>query len=297
MASASETRSSLGELTDRVCVVTGGGSGIGRALVHRFAAAGMRVAIGDVEVAAISSTVEELGGGGDRVLGVPCDVRSIADVQRLRDETMRRFGGVHLVCLNAGVAPVGRILDTPLEVWNWVLDVNLRGVIHGVHVFAPLLVEQGSGHVVCTASAAGVSDTPTVGPYGASKHAVVGLAAALRGELAEHGVGVSVLCPGLIKTRIFESERNRPDGVADPSRDNPLSAQYREMLATGGAPPEQVAELVHQAVVENQFFVFPTSDLDAMIEARMAEVRQGLAWRDETELRRRRAPRATASST
>jgi NAD(P)-dependent dehydrogenase (short-subunit alcohol dehydrogenase family) len=270
----------LGDLRDKVCVVTGGGSGIGRALVQRFAAAGMRIAIGDIEAGAIDSTVSELGGDDDRVVGVQCDVRSLEDVERLRDLTLGRFGGVHLVCLNAGVAPVGRLLDTSLDTWNWVLDVNLRGVIHGVHVFGPLLLEQGTGHVVCTASAAGVSDTPTIGAYGATKHAVVGLAAALRSELADRGVGVSVLCPGLINTRIFESERNRSGGIDDPSRYDPILAQYRELLATNGAPPELVADVVYQAVMENQFFVFPTSDLDALIESRIADVRQGLAWRD-----------------
>jgi len=276
----SQTKSSLSDLTDKVCVVTGGGSGIGRALAHRFAAAGMRVAIGDIEATALDSTVAALGGDGDRVVGVRCDVRSVEWMQRLRDETVQRFGGVHLVCLNAGVAPVGRILDTPLDVWNWVLDVNLRGVIHGVHVFGPLLVEQGAGHIVCTASAAGLTDTPTLGPYGMTKHAVVGLAAALRGELAAHGVGVSVLCPGLINTRIFESERNRPDSMDDPSRDNPKHREYRELLAATGVPPAQVAEVVYRAVLDNQFFVFPTADLDGLIESRMADVRQGLAWRD-----------------
>jgi NAD(P)-dependent dehydrogenase (short-subunit alcohol dehydrogenase family) len=288
---AAQTRA-LGSLTDKVCVVTGGGSGIGRALAHRFAAAGMRIAIGDIEASAIDATVAALGGDGDRVLGVRCDVRSVEDVQRLRDETVTRFGGAHVVCLNAGVAPVGRLLDTSLDVWNWVLDVNLRGVVHGIHVFGPLLVDQGLGHVVCTASAAGLSDTPTVGPYGASKHAVVGLAAALRSELAESGVGVSVLCPGLIETRIFESERNRPYGMDDPSKDNPISKQYREMLVANGAPPERVAEFVHQAVLDNQFFVFPTSDLDALIEARLADIRQGLAWRDAVERGRGRSSSA-----
>jgi NAD(P)-dependent dehydrogenase (short-subunit alcohol dehydrogenase family) len=232
-----------GDLTDKVCVVTGGGSGIGRALAHRFAAAGMRVAIGDIEAAAIESTVAALGGDRDRVVGLQCDVRSIEWMQRLRDETMKRFDGVHLVCLNAGVAPAGNILDTPPDVWDWVLDVNLRGVIHGVHVFGPLLVAQGAGHIVCTASAAGLINTQTMGPYGMTKHAVVGLAAALRGELDPHGVGVSVLCPGLIKTRIFESERNRPDGMEDHSTNNPTLKQYRELLEASGAPPEQVAEV------------------------------------------------------
>ena len=277
---ASETTPSRSDLTDKVCVVTGGGSGIGRALAQRFAAAGMRITIGDIEDGAIDATVTALGGDGDRVLGARCDVRSIDDVLRLRDETMKRFGGVHLVCLNAGVAPVGLMLETPLDVWNWVLDVNLRGVIHGVHVFGPLLAEQRAGHIVCTASAAGVSDTPTVGAYGTTKHAVVGLAAALRAELADGGVGVSVLCPGLINTRIFESERNRPEGMDDPSEDNPLSQHYRETLVASGAPPELVAEFVYRAVLDDQFFVFPTSDLDGLIEARLDEVRQGLAWRD-----------------
>jgi len=277
-----ERKSPSTELAGAACVVTGGGSGIGRALAHRFAAAGMHVAIGDVEPAALDATVRELGGDEDRVLGVRCDVRSVEDVQRLRDETVKRFGRVGVVCLNAGVAPVGPILDMTLEVWNWVVDVNLRGVIHGVHVFAPLLAEQGSGHLVLTASAAGVIDTPSVGPYGATKHAVVGIASALRSELADKGVGVSVLCPGLIKTRIFESERNRPAGMADPSEGNAASKQYREWIAASGAPPEHVADVVHRAVVENQFFVFPTSDLDAMIESRMADVRQGLAWRDSS---------------
>ena len=291
---ASPTKQGLGDLTDKVCVVTGGGSGIGRALAHRFASAGMRIAIGDIEVGALDATVAELGGDGDRILGVPCDVRSVEYVQRLRDETLQRFGGVHLICLNAGVAPVSPILETSLDVWNWVLDVNLRGVIHGVHVFGPLLAEQGSGHIVCTASAAGLGDTPTVGPYGASKHAVVGLAAALRSELAARDVGVSVLCPGLINTRIFESERNRPDSMDDPSHDNARLKEYRELLAAAGAPPAQVAEVVYQAVLDNQFFVFPTADFDAMIESRIADIRQGLAWRDAPRRGRHEPPSAAS---
>lgn len=268
------------DLTDKVCVVTGGASGIGRALVHRFAAAGMRIAIGDIETAALDAVVGELGGEGDRVLGVRCDVRRVEYVERLRDETLRRFGAVHLVCLNAGVAPVSPLLDTSLDVWEWVLDVNLRGVIYGVRVFGPLLVAQQNGHIVCTASAAGLSDTPTMGPYGATKHAVVAIAAALRSELAPSGVGVSVLCPGMIDTRIFESERNRPDSMEDPSKDNPLLTQYRALLQHSGAPPAQVAEVVYRAVLDNQFFVFPTSDFDTFIESRILEIRQGLAWRD-----------------
>ena len=134
--------------------------------------------------------------------------------------------------------------------------------------------------MVCTASVAGLTDTPTLPPYGLSKHAVVGLASAMRRELAGSGVGVSVLCPGLVNTRIFESERNRPAGMDDPSDDNPTSKAYRDMIVEQGAPPAQVAEVVYQAVLDNQFFVFPTCDLDALIEARLADIRQGMEWRD-----------------
>jgi short-subunit dehydrogenase len=141
-------------------------------------------------------------------------------------------------------------------------------------------VAQRAGHIVCTAGAAGMTDTPTMGPYGASKHAGVGLAAALRTELGASGVGVSVLCPGMINTRIFESERNRPDSMDDPSGNNARLQEYRELLASQGAPPAQVAEVVYRAVLDNQLFVFPTADFDGMIEARIEEMRQGFAWRD-----------------
>jgi len=268
----------LEDPTDKVAVVTGGAGGIGQALAARFLDAGMRVVIADVESAAVTSAIETLD-AGDHLLGVTGDVRSIDDMHELRDQTLARFGGVHVVCLNAGVAPVGPMFDTPLDVWKWVLDVNVLGVIHGALAFGPVLVEQGAGHVVCTASVAGVTDTPTLPPYGVSKHAVVGLAAAMRRELAGSGVGVSVLCPGLINTRIFESERNRPEGMDDPSDDNPTSKAYREMIADG-APPAQVADVVYQAIIDDQFFVFPTRDLDALIEARLADIRQGFEWRD-----------------
>ena len=169
-----------------------------------------------------------------------------------------------------------------LEVWNWVLDVNLRGVIHGVHVFGPVLVEQRTGHIVCTSSTAGVSDTATVGPYGATKHAVVGLAAALRNELAGSGVGVSVLCPGLTNTRIFESERTGP--MEWPIR--PEATRCRSSTGScwlpAGRPRSTLPRWSTGPWLDDQFFVFPTSDFDGMIEARIADIREGFAWRDRT---------------
>lgn len=269
----------LADPTDKVAVVTGGAGGIGSALAARFLAAGMRVVIADVEMGAVESAIEALD-AGDRLLGVPGDVRALDHMQHLRDRTLEHFGAVHVVCLNAGVAPVGPMLETPIEVWEWVFDVNVRGVVNGALVFAPVLAEQERGHIVCTASVAGLMDTPTLPPYGVSKHAVIGLAGGMRRELAEHGVGVSVLCPGLINTKIFESERNRPAGMDDPSDDNPMSKAYRDMIVDG-APPAQVADVVYQAILDNQFFVFPTRDLDAMIEDRLADIRQGMEWRDE----------------
>jgi NAD(P)-dependent dehydrogenase (short-subunit alcohol dehydrogenase family) len=267
------------ELTDKVCVITGGGSGIGRALAHRFAGAGMRVALGDVEPGPLKAVVGELGGDGDRAVGVECDVRSVEDVERLRHAAVDRFGTAHIVCLNAGVAPIAPLLQTSPDAWRWVVDVNLMGVAWGVHVFGPLLAAQGEGHLVCTASSAGLIDAPSLGAYSATKHAVVGLAASLRRELDGTGVGVTAVCPGLVNTKIFESERNLPSGMSDPSADDATTKGYRDML-TRGDSPEVIAEQVHRAVLDDQFFVVPSPDMDPLIEARIELVRQGIAWRD-----------------
>jgi NAD(P)-dependent dehydrogenase (short-subunit alcohol dehydrogenase family) len=268
----------MDDLSDKVSVITGGGSGIGRALAHRFAAAGMRVALGDIEPGPLKSVVDELGGEGDRVLGVECDVRSVEAVERLRDATVERFGTAHVVCLNAGVAPIAPLLETSPDAWRWVVDVNLLGVAYGVHAFGPLLAEQRDGHIVCTASSAGLIDAPSLGAYSATKHAVVGLAASLRRELADRGVGVSVVCPGLVNTKIFESERNLPAGVDAPVVDDEANRAYREMLSNG-CSPDVIAEFVHRAVMDDQFFVIPNAELDELIEARIDAVRQGIAWR------------------
>jgi NAD(P)-dependent dehydrogenase (short-subunit alcohol dehydrogenase family) len=266
------------DLTDKVAVITGGAGGIGRALAARFLAADMQVVVADVEERAIAEAVDVLG-GGDRILGVTNDVRSLESTERLRDATLERFGSLHVVCLNAGVAPVGPLLDTPAEVWDWVFDVNVRGVVYGALTFAPLLADQGEGHVVCTASLAGLTDTPKFPPYGVSKHAVVGLAAAMRRDLAKRNVGVSVLCPGLVRTKIFESERNRPVGMDDPSEDNVTSKTYRDLI-DDAAPPSLVADVAFDAILDNQYFVFPTRDFDTLVEARLADIREGLEWRD-----------------
>jgi NAD(P)-dependent dehydrogenase (short-subunit alcohol dehydrogenase family) len=265
----------MNELDGKVCVVTGGASGIGLAMAQRFQRAGMRVAIGDIEPGALTAAVDALGGDGDKVLGRACDVTSLADMHALRDAVYDRFGAAHVVCLNAGVAAVGPVIGTSIDTWNWLIDVNLRGVVHGIDAFGSGIEAQRDGHFVLTASGAGLVDTPTMGAYGATKHAVVGLAGALRAELRDAGVGVSVVCPGLVRTKIFHSERNRPDPNAVTHTDTVRVEMLRSVLEHG-ADPATIADAVHDAVVANQLFVIPTSDMVGLVRARLEEVTAAL---------------------
>ena len=265
----------MDRLDGKVCVVTGGASGIGLALATRFQAAGMRVAIGDVEADALAGAVESLGGDSAGVLGVRCDVTRLDDLHAFRDAVLERFGAAHVVCLNAGVAPVGPIIGTSVDTWRWVFDVNVFGVVHGIDAFGPGLLEQDDGHLVLTASAAGLLSAASLGAYTATKHAVVGIAAVLRDEVANTGVGVSVLCPGLVRTRIFESERNRPDG-ADETHADPAALESMRAVIEHGVDPAAIADAVHDAVLARRLFVVPTPDVTAMIEARLDEVRAAL---------------------
>jgi NAD(P)-dependent dehydrogenase (short-subunit alcohol dehydrogenase family) len=213
----------------KVAVVTGAASGIGLALARRFLAAGASVTLADVEEGPLTERVTELAAehGADRVLGVPTDVRDPDAVDALAAATFDRFGTAHVVCNNAGVGVGGRAWEVPADRWRWIVDVNLIGVANGVRSFVPRFVEQGEGHVVNTASAAGLVTGPGMAPYYATKHAVVAMSEALWFDLRmfEAPVGVSVLCPEWVRTNIFDSERNRPDGVS-------------RMTASQLAPPE-----------------------------------------------------------
>jgi NAD(P)-dependent dehydrogenase (short-subunit alcohol dehydrogenase family) len=244
------------ELRGKVAVVTGGASGIGLALVERFVAEGMKVVASDVEEGALAKEVSRLAGAGADVLGVRSDVRDAASVRALAEETLRRYGAVHVVCNNAGVAPTGPMLDASPEDWRWVIDVNVLGVAYGVHAFAPILRAQGEGHIVNTASEAGLVASPMLGAYVASKHAVVGMSESLYRELDGTGVGVSVLCPNLVRTKIFHSERNRSDGVELSARQQAAIAPLREMIQQAGIPPVQVAGDVVDAIRSGRFWIF-----------------------------------------
>jgi NAD(P)-dependent dehydrogenase (short-subunit alcohol dehydrogenase family) len=267
------------ELRERVAVVTGGASGIGRALAAGFAAAGMRLVLADLEEAPLARAVEELTAAGAQVLGVPADVSVAADVDAVRDRALEAFGAVHVVCNNAGVAG-GGILGAPLELWQWVVGVNLWGVVHGCHSFLPLLLEQDEGHIVNTASLAGLHGVGGLGIYCTTKSAVVGLSESLFHDLAALGsaVGVSVLCPGFVQTKIGSSVRNAPaslsEWAATPAAE--ATSEVANAMAAAGIPPADVAEQVLAAVRDNRFYVLPHARAAiGVTEARAAWMRGG----------------------
>lgn len=259
------------DLNGKVAVVTGGASGIGRGLVERFLAEGMQVVIADVEVEALESTVAELDHPG-HTLAVRTDVSDESSVSALADAAFDRFGAVHVLCNNAGVSTFGRSWKFRTEDWAWVLGVNLWGVIHGVRAFVPRMIEQGEGHVVNTSSMVGVSTQSGLAPYSASKHAVVAYSEALDLELreVEPGVGISVLCPGFVRTRIGESERNRPDGRAASGIGDTVSG-----LLDAGISPADAADLVVKAIRDDRFWIFTHPEMLEAVELRAGTMLRG----------------------
>src|SRR5438309_12091723 len=221
------------DLKGKVAVVTGAASGIGFGLAERFSAEGMRVVMADIEEAALNDASKRLADTGATVLPVVTDVSKADSVDALAARTFEELGTAHVVCNNAGVATGGPMWTLTERDWAWVMGVNLWGVIHGVHAFVPRLAEQGEGHVVNTASIAGLTSAPMMGPYNVSKHGVVTLSETLVAELALHGspVKVSVLCPGWVNTRINEADRNRPPELQPPDgADTSLMDMGRQLL-------------------------------------------------------------------
>jgi NAD(P)-dependent dehydrogenase (short-subunit alcohol dehydrogenase family) len=245
------------DLHGKVAVVTGGASGIGYALARRFAAEGARVVIGDIEEAALDRAVSELRDAGAEVEGVVTDVTDPAQMQALAAAAVDRFSGVHIFCNNAGVGGGGLAWEMPLSTWEWVIGVNLWGVIHGVRAFVPLLMQQTEAHIVNTASVAGLVAAPFMGPYNASKHAVVAISETLHHELALSAphVKVSVLCPGWVNTKIAESARNRPEHLQEGAAPDPEAAALLRGFLEQGMPPEEVAAKVLDAIREEQFWI------------------------------------------
>jgi len=262
-------------LKDRTAVVTGAAGGIGLAFTERFISEGMRVVMADVDELALAREATRLEAAGADVVGVLTDVRDPGSVDALRDQALSAFGAVHVLCNNAGVAPAGPMVETTAADWRWVVDVNILGVAHGVSAFGPLLVEQGEGHIVNTASEAGLVTNDFIGVYCATKHAVVGLSESLWREVHPLGVGVSCLCPNLINTRIFESERNRDDGVDVRPNEAAVLAPLREAIEATGLPPSAAADALVDAIRGDRFWVFTHEFTPGLAGVRFADIEAG----------------------
>ena len=274
----------MDELAGGTAVITGAGSGIGRSLAVRFGGAGMRVVGGDIEVPNLDGTAELVGAAGGEMITAPCDVTSPADQEALRDLALSEFGRIDLVCNNAGVGgPNGRSPHELLvEDYEWVLGVDLWGVIHGVRTFLPLLIEQDAGHMVNTASLAGLTSGASLSAaYYVAKHGVVALSESIFHDLSARGsnVGVSVLCPGFVDTTILSDAHRRPEsltppgGVPSTEDQERIEAAMRELLSAGHSP-DFVAEAVHEAVLAGDFYIFTQDDAMPVIAARHRAIEQ-----------------------
>ena len=256
----------------KAAFVTGGASGIGLALGRALAEAGARVMLADIEERALAEAVASLQGENlAEVRGIICDVRDYQAVERAAQAAIDAFGKVHIVCNNAGVGGRSGADSISLQDWRWVIDINLMGVVHGVRAFLPHLVSHGEGgHIVNTASMAGFLPGTGFGPYTATKFAVVGLSEALRAELAPQGIGVSVLCPGWVRTRITESRRNWPKEYGEPPAPRPgLIDQHIAELVRTGMEPSAVAALTLAAIRDNELYVFTHPHMRPPLEARV----------------------------
>jgi NAD(P)-dependent dehydrogenase (short-subunit alcohol dehydrogenase family) len=256
----------------RAAFVTGGASGIGLGLGRALAEAGARVMLADVEGNALEDAVASLQGSNlSEVRGLVCDVRDYQAVERAAQATIDAFGKVHILCNNAGVGSRSGADGISLQDWRWVIDINLMGVVHGVRAFLPLLTSHGEGgHIVNTASMAGFLPGTGFGPYTATKFAVVGLSEALRSELAPQGIGVSVLCPGWVRTRITESRRNWPEEYGEPPPPRPgLLDQHIAELVRTGMEPSTVAALTLAAIRDNELYVFTHPHMRPSLETRV----------------------------
>jgi NAD(P)-dependent dehydrogenase (short-subunit alcohol dehydrogenase family) len=269
------------ELASKTAFVTGAASGIGLALGRAFAEAGMKVMLADIEANALKAAVDSLRNVGPEVRGVICDVADPVSVDLAAKASYDAFGSVHVVCNNAGVgAAPGNIDNISLDNWRWVLDVNLMGVLHGIRTFLPHIRAHGEGgHIVNTASMAGMlTGWQGFNPYPASKFAVVAMSEGLATQLKPLGIGVTVLCPGFVRTRILESGRNRPErygppqAALDPATPAGAMAAQAAELVQSGLDPSHVALLVLAAIREDELYVFTHPETRAKVEERFAAI-------------------------
>lgn len=269
-------------LAGKIAVVTGAASGIGLAMSRCLGGDGMRVMMADVEEPALAAAAKCLAGEGIEVATAVTDVSEAESVDALADATLERFGAVHVVCNNAGVSRGGPMWEIPLPLWNWMIGVNMLGVVHGIRSFVPRLLAQGEGHVVNTASVGGLLAGTWMSPYFATKHAVVGLSESLHHELTAIGspVRVSVLCPGTVRTRIYEAYRNWPARYGPWPEEGDLRAMARwrqeaSSIVQAGPDPAIVAKAARDAIVNDQFWVLTHPEWGDAIMDRFSGAVQG----------------------
>jgi NAD(P)-dependent dehydrogenase (short-subunit alcohol dehydrogenase family) len=272
------------EFKGKVAVITGAASGIGRGIAEHCVQKEMKVVLADIEEAPLKETEQALQAKGTSVLAVRTDVSKASDIETLARKTLDTFGDVHLLFNNAGVQTRRTIWESTMADWEWVINVNLWGVIHGVRIFVPIMLQQQTEcHIVNTASAVGLISGSGTGTYRVTKHGVVSLSETLCLELQQRNalIGVSVLCPSFVRSRLNEADRNRPAELWNPSGENPptpeeqaLERFFQEMNQSG-ITPEQCAELVFKAIQNNTFYILTHPELSTAIQRRMENILQG----------------------
>jgi len=260
------------DFAGKAAFITGGAGGIGLAMARAFGRRGMKVSIADVEAETCAQAVETLRREGIAAIGSACDVSDRDSLAEAAAKTLAEFGKVHILCNNAGVSRAGAIETIAPSDWDWVIGVNLKGLVHGLQLFLAHMKAHGEeGHIVNTASVNGVAGAPLAGPYSATKFAVVGMSEVLAAELAETPIGVSVLCPSWVRTRMLDNGRNRPDRFGGPieldadSANAERNARYARALE-GGLDPADAAELVIGAIETRRLFVFTHAETRAAVE-------------------------------
>lgn len=264
----------MSDIQGRVAFVTGGASGLGLSMARSFLKRGASVMLADRNAEGLEHAVAELSSETNQVASVVCDVADASEIEKAAQATIDHFGKVHIVANNAGVGLGGQPGEIPLQDWRWIVDINLMGVVHGVEVFTPLIQSHGEGgHIINTGSMAGHVAPGGMGPYNATKYAVVGYSESLKAELMPHNIGVSVLCPGWVRTNIHTTGFGRPSGgpTLEEAKDDP---QFQEMDAVikGGLDPDKVADWVSECVEANRLYIFTHEIMKMGIDMKYAQI-------------------------